>query len=106
MNPTYVLLVVVLFVTVALGLEGLHQIWASKHSAGAKRLAARLQAIETGSVAATSSLERDRTRGRWSWKCSAPMSRTAPRRRRARRMRLAGSAARFQSKTSVTACAS
>jgi len=67
MNPTYVLLVVVLFVTVALGLEGLHQIWASKHSAGAKRLAARLQAIETGSVAATSSLERDRTRGRWSW---------------------------------------
>ena len=37
MNPTYVLLVVVLFVTVALGLEGLHQIWASKHSAGAKQ---------------------------------------------------------------------
>ena len=67
MNPNYLLLVVFLFVAVALALEGLTQMWASKHSASAKRLAARLQAIETGSVVVTSGLERDRTPGRWLW---------------------------------------
>jgi tight adherence protein B len=67
MNPTYAIFVVLLFLAVALGLEGLHQLWASKHSAGAKRLAARLQAIESGNALTTSSIERTRAAGRWTW---------------------------------------
>ena len=56
MNPTYALFAVFMFVAVALSLEGLLQIWASKHSAAAKRLAARLQSIESGGAETLSTI--------------------------------------------------
>lgn len=67
MNPSYALFAVCIFVAVALTLEGLHQVWSSRHSAAAKRLAARLQAIDSGGAQAVSTLERLRPASRWSW---------------------------------------
>jgi len=68
MNPTYALLAVLVFLAVALALEGVHQIWASKHSAASKRLAARLRSIEnSGAEAASTGIERARPQSRWNW---------------------------------------
>jgi tight adherence protein B len=68
MNPTYALFGVLLFVAVALALEGAHQIWASKHSASAKRLAARLEAIKTDNTSVeTTRIERTGPSTRWKW---------------------------------------
>jgi tight adherence protein B len=46
MDISYVLFAVLLFVAVVAGFEGLYQLWASKNSAEAKRVAARLRGIE------------------------------------------------------------
>jgi tight adherence protein B len=68
MNPSYALFAVLVFIALALGLEGLYQVWASKHSAQARRLAARLRAIEGGPLeTAASRLERALPQGRWAW---------------------------------------
>jgi tight adherence protein B len=67
MNPTYALFAVCLFLAVALALEGLHQVWSSKYSLEAKRLATRLRAIESGGVETVSSIERARPPSRWRW---------------------------------------
>jgi len=67
MNPSYAIFAVCVFVAVALAIEGLHQVWASRHSAAAKRLAARLQAIESGGAETQSTLERVKARSQWAW---------------------------------------
>ena len=46
MDSTYVLFIVLLFVAVVLALEGAYQVWASKNSTEAKRVAARLRTLE------------------------------------------------------------
>ena len=67
MDTSYVLFVVLLFVAVVLALEGLYTVWASKSSAEAKKLAARLRAIDASSAAAPLSIERTKRRNHWSW---------------------------------------
>jgi tight adherence protein B len=67
MDSSYVLFAVLLFVAVVLALEGLYQMWASKSSAEAKRLAARLRALDGQVSQAPLSIERSRPRGRFSW---------------------------------------
>lgn len=67
MNTSYVLFAVALFVAVVLALEGGYSVWASKGSAEAKRLAARLRAIGGADAASPLSIERSKRRNRWSW---------------------------------------
>ncbi|NML15307.1 type II secretion system F family protein [Azohydromonas caseinilytica] len=67
MDLSYLLFGVLLFVAVVLGLEGLYQVWNSRHSAEAKRLAARLRYLE-GTPESPTSLEADRNaEQRWKW---------------------------------------
>src|SRR5436190_13227862 len=67
MDPSFAIFAVCVFVAVALAIEGLHQVWSSRHSAAAKRLAARLQAIDSGGVEAVSTLERLKPKNQWAW---------------------------------------
>jgi len=67
MDPSYAVFAVCVFVAVALAIEGLHQVWASRHSAAAKRLAARLQSIESGGAETLSTLERVKPKSQWAW---------------------------------------
>jgi len=63
----YVLFAVLMFVAVVLALEGGYQLWASKRSGEAKRLAARLRAIESGGRETMLSIERTKPTGSWAW---------------------------------------
>src|SRR5678816_4502712 len=56
-----------MFVAVVLALEGGYQLWASKRSGEAKRLAARLRAIESGGRETMLSIERAKPAGSWAW---------------------------------------
>ena len=67
MDSSYVVFAVLLFVAVVLALEGAYQVWVSKNGAEAKRLAARLQAIESGGRQTALSIERARPSGHWDW---------------------------------------
>jgi tight adherence protein B len=67
MDWSYLLFGVLLFVAVVLGLEGLYQLWASSHSAEAKRLAARLRYLEGAPIDASSAEARRNTELRWKW---------------------------------------
>jgi tight adherence protein B len=67
MDTSYVLFIVLLFVAVVLALEGAYQIWASKSSAEAKRLAARLRQMEGHSEFVPLSIERRGPKRRWNW---------------------------------------
>jgi tight adherence protein B len=68
MDSSYVLFAVLLFVAVVAGLEGLYQLWASKNSAEAKRLAARLRGIEGAPEQSPElSIERRADPGRLPW---------------------------------------
>lgn len=67
MDSSYVLFAVLLFVAVVLALEGLYQMWASKNSGEAKRLAARLRALDGQDSQTPLSIERSRPRGRFRW---------------------------------------
>jgi tight adherence protein B len=67
MDSTYVLFIVLLFVAVVLALEGGYQVWASKNSAEAKRVAARLHALDDAGAQAPLSIERRTAVHRWSW---------------------------------------
>ena len=70
MDSSYALFAVLLFVAVVAGFEGLYQFWASKHSAEAKRVAARLMGIEGSpeqAAAAAVSIERRTDLGRLPW---------------------------------------
>lgn len=67
MDSSYVLFAVLMFVAVVLALEGSYQVWASKNSAEAKRLAVRLRAIESGGRETMLTIERAQARGHWLW---------------------------------------
>lgn len=67
MGLSYVLFAVLLFVAVVLALEGGYTVWASRHSAEAKRIAARLRSLGEGTSATVLSIERSRRVGRWKW---------------------------------------
>ena len=47
MDMTYLLFALAVFIAVVLGLEGLYLVWASKRSAQARRISARLQSLES-----------------------------------------------------------
>lgn len=68
MDTSYLLFGLLLFLAVVLGLEGTYHLWAARHSAEAKRLAARIRNLE-GSLeaAAPVSIERRSEAGRWDW---------------------------------------
>ena len=68
MDPSYVLFFVLLFVAVVLAIEGGYQVWASKNSAEAKRVAARLRTPEEHQGAqGVTSIERRAAVRRWNW---------------------------------------
>lgn len=67
MDISYVLFAVLLFVAVVLALEGAYQVWASKNSAEAKRVAARMQSLEGAVRPTTLSIERQAAIKRWNW---------------------------------------
>jgi len=67
MDPTYILFVVLVFVAVVLALEGGYQLWASKNSAEAKRVAARLRTLDDAGSQALTSIERHAAQRRWNW---------------------------------------
>ena len=67
MDSSYVLFIVLLFVAVVLATEGGYQVWASKHSAEAKRVAARLRTLDDAGAAAAMSIERRAIVRRWNW---------------------------------------
>jgi tight adherence protein B len=67
MDSSYVLFLVLLFVAVALSLEGGYQVWASKNSAEAKRVASRLRTLEGASDETPLTIERHSAIRRWNW---------------------------------------
>ena len=67
MDTSYVMFAVFLFVAVVLALEGGYTVWASKHSAESKRIAARVRALGGVGAQATLSIERIKRRTHWSW---------------------------------------
>jgi tight adherence protein B len=67
MDTSYVMFALLLFVAVVLALEGLHAMWASKNSAEAKRIAARLRTLGGADTQTRLSIERERRSGRWVW---------------------------------------
>lgn len=67
MDSSYVLFIVLLFVAVVLVMEGGYQVWASKNSAEAKRIAARLRTLDDAGAEATMSIERRAAVRRWNW---------------------------------------
>jgi tight adherence protein B len=66
-DSSYVLFAELMFVAVVLALEGGYQLWASKRSGEAKRLAARLRAIESGGRETMLSIERAKPAGSCAW---------------------------------------
>ena len=67
MDTSYVLFAVLMFVAVVLSIEGAYQIWASKSSAEAKRVASRLRGLEGAADETPLSIERQAVRRRWNW---------------------------------------
>ena len=65
MDTSYIVFAVMMFVAVVLSFEGGYQLWASKRSGEAKRLAARLRAIESGGRETILSIERAKPAGVW-----------------------------------------
>jgi tight adherence protein B len=63
----YVLFIVLMFVAVVLALEGAYTVWASKNSAEAKRVAARLRQLEGASEETPLTIERKEAEKRWHW---------------------------------------
>lgn len=48
MDTTLLMFAVMLFIAIVLAMEGLYQVWASRHSAEARRIAARLRLLQDG----------------------------------------------------------
>ncbi len=67
MANSYILFALFLFVAVVLAVEGLYSMWASKNSAEAKRLAARLRSINGVGEQSSLTIERLQRRSHWSW---------------------------------------
>src|SRR5438874_12322100 len=67
MDTSYVLFAVLLFVAVVTAIEGVYQAWASKNSAEARRVAARLRSLESSGSETLLTLERQAAVKRWNW---------------------------------------
>jgi tight adherence protein B len=67
MDTSYVLFAVLMFVAVVLAIEGGYQVWASKNSAEAKRVASRLRGLDGGPEEVALSIERRAAPKRWNW---------------------------------------
>lgn len=67
MDTSYVLFAVLAFVAVVLAIEGGYQVWASKRSAEARRVAERLRRLEGGAEEVALSIERRAALKRWNW---------------------------------------
>jgi tight adherence protein B len=67
MDTSYLLFGVLLFVAVVLGLEGVYQLWSSRHSGEAKRLAARLRYLEGTPAVDPEAQARRQAEQRWKW---------------------------------------
>lgn len=67
MDTSYLLFGVLLFLAVVLALEGLYQLWSSRHSGEARRLAARLRYLEGTPVADPEAEARRQAEQRWKW---------------------------------------
>jgi tight adherence protein B len=67
MDQTFILFMVLLFVAVVLGLEGLYQTWSAKNGAEAKRLASRLRGLDGKADDTQLSIERAKNTGRLAW---------------------------------------
>lgn len=67
MDSSYLLFGVLLFVAVVLALEGAYQLWSSRHSSEAKRLAARLRYLEGTPAADPEAEARRQAEQRWKW---------------------------------------
>ena len=89
MDVSLILFAGVAFLAVLLALEGIYILWASRHSAEARRIAARLAALGGEAAAGTTSIERAQTPERLP-RLNALIARTLPGRRL---RRLAGAAA-------------
>ena len=63
MDTSFLLFIVIAFFAVVLGLEGLYNVWASRSSPEAKRIASRLQAL-SGEMQIQAGIERERTKSR------------------------------------------
>lgn len=67
MDQGFILFGVLLFVAVVLALEGLYQLWATRHSAEARRIAARLRMLEGAAPQAPLSLDRQDAAQQQDW---------------------------------------
>jgi tight adherence protein B len=67
MDQTLILFMVLLFVAVVLGLEGLYQTWSAKNGAEAKRMASRLRGLDGQVDNAPLSIELAKRTGRMAW---------------------------------------
>jgi tight adherence protein B len=67
MDTSYVLFIVLMFVAVVLALEGAYTVWASKNSAEAKRVSARLRQLEGAGEETPVTIERRAAERRWDW---------------------------------------
>ncbi|WP_157263420.1 type II secretion system F family protein [Azohydromonas aeria] len=67
MDTSYLLFGVLLFLAVVLALEGLYQMWNSRHSAEARRLEARLRYLEGAPAVDPESGARRNAEQRWKW---------------------------------------
>jgi len=76
MNLSYALFAVAAFVAVVLCLEGLYNLWASRHSAEARRITARLDAL-AGDPVTRAGIERVEQAQRLPW-LNAQIARSAP----------------------------
>lgn len=64
MDTSYLLFIVLAFVAIVLAIEGAYQLWASRRSAEALRVAARLRMLEGAGIETPLTIERRETRGR------------------------------------------
>ncbi len=67
MDITYLLFALAVFIAVVLGFEGLYLLWASRRSAEARRIKARLKSIESVLRDAPLTIERRAPQSQWPW---------------------------------------
>lgn len=67
MDTAYMLFGVLLFVAVVLALEGLYHVWAARHSAESRRIAARLRFLDGAPAAAPLSIDRQDASHQQGW---------------------------------------
>jgi tight adherence protein B len=90
MDTGYLLFGVLLFVAVVLTLEGLYHLWAARHSAEARRIAARLRFLDGAPATAALSIDRLDTAQRQDWLTSGLLAQLGPAQRLREMVRTSG----------------